>query len=437
MEELKKGSLESDERARSHFQQAINLDPAFSLAYSGMSLTYFNEWSCQLWDRWEVSQKGAYEWARKAIYLDEQNYVACLVLGRVYLYEAEYKLAEHYLRRALRLNPNDLDNLIHTASCFVYLGYQEEAEELYQKVLQLHPLNSKTYHYIGSFIAFERGRFEECIALGAGSSSPWIDTPAVLAAAYYALGDLVNMEKYWAMFLKRFQEKIAKGESVAPETAAQWFIDVSPYKHTSRMRPFLEYIGKKQIFAPRQFYRTATDSAQHYFLKEGELWVLMFDGKSIRMPEVKGLYDLAKLIQYPEKPVHCTELMGGGVVSKPVPVLDEKAKRVYRKKILELQEEIQYSERNNDLLRTTQLQQEYDHVVSHLATSLGLHGRTRKVSGELEKVRSAVTWRIRHAIQKIKKNHPALGKHLSMSIKTGILCRYAPEKPMAWIVEDK
>jgi tetratricopeptide (TPR) repeat protein len=149
MDELKKASIEADQIAREHFQKAIDIDPTYSLAHSGMSLTYFNEWSCQLWERWDVSQKGAYDWAKKAIDLDEQNYVAALVLGRIYLYEAEYDTAEHYLRRALRLNPNDIDSLIQIASCFVYLGYVREAEKLYNKVLQLNPLNQNHYDATG------------------------------------------------------------------------------------------------------------------------------------------------------------------------------------------------------------------------------------------------------------------------------------------------
>ena len=126
-QELKKGSLESDVKARSYFLKAIDIDPTYSLSYSGMSLTYFNEWSCQLWDRWEVSQNGAYEWAFKALELDEQNYVAAYVLGRVFLYEGKYETAEHYLRKSLRLNPNDPESLIQITSCFVYLGYTLEA----------------------------------------------------------------------------------------------------------------------------------------------------------------------------------------------------------------------------------------------------------------------------------------------------------------------
>jgi len=116
MEELKKGSIESDEIARQHFQKALEIQPDYSLAYSGMSLTYFNEWSCQLWHRWDLSKSGAYEWAQKAIELDDQNYIACMVLGKIFLYEGSYTTAEYYLRRSLQLNPNDPETLNYIAA---------------------------------------------------------------------------------------------------------------------------------------------------------------------------------------------------------------------------------------------------------------------------------------------------------------------------------
>src|SRR5690606_39645083 len=47
-QELKKGTLEADEQARIYFQQAMELDPHYPRAYTGMSLSYFNEWSCQI-----------------------------------------------------------------------------------------------------------------------------------------------------------------------------------------------------------------------------------------------------------------------------------------------------------------------------------------------------------------------------------------------------
>ncbi|MGF1587118.1 MAG: hypothetical protein ACFCUM_17490 [Bacteroidales bacterium] len=67
MEALKKGSVEADLQARQHFEKALDIQPDYALACTGMSLTYFNEWTCQLWDRWEVNKTGAFEWAQRAI----------------------------------------------------------------------------------------------------------------------------------------------------------------------------------------------------------------------------------------------------------------------------------------------------------------------------------------------------------------------------------
>ena len=435
MEELKKGTLQSDEKARLHFQHAIELDPTYSLAYSGMSMTYFNEWSCQLWERWDVSQVGAYEWARKAIELDEQNYVAACVLGRVHLYEEQYNIAEHYLRRALKLNPNDVDNVIQIASCFVFLGYITEAEALYEDILRRDPLHSGTYHHVASLIAFEAGQYEKCIALGANSTTPWVDFPAMMAAAYYKTGDLVNMRLSWDRFLTGFQKKILKGNELNEAQALQWIINVNPYKGKTNMQDFWQYIGGKQPpSSSRVFARAASLDRENYIIKENDRWQICFDGEVIYLTEVKGFYDLTILLSNPEKQFHCTELAGGGIVSAVEPVFDEKAKRHYQKKILELQEEIKWSEDNNDLQRTTSLQKEYDEIVDHLSISLGIGKRVRKVNDPLEKARSAVTWRIRTAIQKINKENTSLGKHLSQAVKTGLFCSYNPERPVRWLL---
>jgi hypothetical protein len=104
--------------------------------------------------------------------------------------------------------------------------------------------------------------------------------------------------------------------------------------------------------------------------------------------------------------------------------------------MIELQEEIKWLEDNNDLQRSATLHKEYDDIVDHLMSSLGLRGKIRKTHDVLDKTRSAVTWRIRNSIQKIEKVHPMLAKHLSASVKTGIFCTYNPEKPVRWITSD-
>jgi predicted nuclease of predicted toxin-antitoxin system len=197
--------------------------------------------------------------------------------------------------------------------------------------------------------------------------------------------------------------------------------------------PFWKFIGGGKIAAvERQFLKT-TPAEKNYFLKEAEIWQISHEGKSVLMTELKGFYDLATLLGNPERQFHCMELMGGGLETQPEFVFDEKAKRSYQKKILELQEEIKWSEGHNDFQRTAMLHKEYDDIVGHLSASLGLQGRIRKSNDGMDRIRSAVTWRIRTAIQKIEKVHPLLAKHLSASIKTGLLCVYRPEKPVRWI----
>ena len=57
-------------------------------------------------------------------------------------------------------------------------------------------------------------------------------------------------------------------------------------------------------------------------------------------------------------------------------------------------------------------------------------GRARKMSDPIERVRKAVTNRIREAIQRIDKQHPDLGHHLQSAIHTGYYCGYSPERPV-------
>lgn len=437
MEELKKGTLAADENARHLFQKAIDIDPGYSLAYSGMSLTFFNEWSCRLWERWEVSRLGAYEWARKAIDLDNQNYIAAVVLGRVHLHEGNYDLSEHYLRRALRLNPNDTDCLIQIASCFVFLGYVDEAHALHQRALQLTPINLDNYKHIAAFIALERGEFAESLETGRHVAAPWLDFDAFLAAAAYHGGNLAEMQFHWGKFLKRFELSVLKNPADGPLDAVQWLRIVNPYKGNSYFEKFLDFIRSPDVEDQPAFESNADRPGlpRYAIVKRGDLWEMSFDGRSMIAIELKGFYDLARMLATPEKDFHCTELMGTGLFAEGEPVFDEKAKRAYRKRLQELKEEIDELDLLHNHDRRTQLQMEYDSLMRHLTTALGIGGKRRKTNDPVEKVRSAVTWRVRKAIQRIEKEHPSFGKHLAVSIKTGVFCAYRPEAAPAWTVD--
>jgi len=435
MEQIKKGTPESDMKARDYFQEALKIDPNYSLACSGMSLTYFNEWSCQLWERWDVCKGGAYEWAQKAIDLDGQNHVAAFVLGRTLLYNGEYERSEHYLRKALRLSPNDVDSLAQIAQCFAYLDYTIEAEKIYLKIINLNPLQDNGYNQMGSFIYFELRNFEKCIELGEKiDQASWIDFDAYMAAACYHLGDMKKMRTNWEAYLNKFKNKISGNSQDVEIRALNWMMEINPYKGRSPMHDFWEFIGEKNScseivkVSPVQPKRT-----KGTFLKDNGFWQMEYEGKKILLPEVKGFIDIAELVANPEKEVHCAELMGSVLTESAEILIDETAKKQYQHRILEIQQELDEAEMNNDSAVSLRLQEEYDNLLSHLSSSLGLRNKSRNSGNPVEKARSAITWRIRNAIRKIENAHPELGKHLKISLKTGTFCSYKPEKPVTWI----
>ena len=437
MEELKKGTLESDNKARAFFQQALEMDNNYSRAFAGLSLSYFNEWSCQFWERWDYSQKGAFEYALKAVELDESNYISMSVLGRLYVYKGEWERAEHFLRKSLRLNPNDTDNLMMIASGFIYLNYLEEAESLYLKALKLNPINTDWYFSFASMLYFEKGDFQKCIELGLKTdfNTVMVDMSAFIAAAYYHLKEFAKMKDYWAKYLEMFQIKILRGGELDEKEALKWIRNVNPFKGDSNMLPFLNYMSELSGYSISWENKKPANTGKihNVFHHDGKLWEMKYEGRDVRMPRMKGFRDISRLLSLQGQEIHCMELMESQVpISDSEQMIDKKAKSEYRERIVQLQEDMEEAELMNDAVRSNHLQEEYDQLIDHLSKSLGLGGKLRNVPDQVDKARSAVTWRIRSAIKKIGEVHESLGTHLTASIKTGTFCKYCPERTIPW-----
>jgi hypothetical protein len=78
------------------------------------------------------------------------------------------------------------------------------------------------------------------------------------------------------------------------------------------------------------------------------------------------------------------------------------------------------------------LSREREALLAELSATTGLGGRLRVAGSPTERMRKAVTYRIRHAIARIADAHPELGRHLRASVRTGTWCSYAPEHRVDW-----
>src|SRR5262245_16317859 len=83
LEHIRKGTLEADVEARRYFERALEIDPSYARAYAGLSLSYFNEWSCQAWVKWDENERLSHEYAQRAVALDEADAMVQVVLGRI------------------------------------------------------------------------------------------------------------------------------------------------------------------------------------------------------------------------------------------------------------------------------------------------------------------------------------------------------------------
>jgi hypothetical protein len=174
------------------------------------------------------------------------------------------------------------------------------------------------------------------------------------------------------------------------------------------------------------------DAARAVLRREGSTWLARYDGVEARLNDGKGLRDCVALLARPGQELHVLELAGGVATAGPQAALDDTAVAAYRRRILDLQADVDEAEADHDLARAARAADELDLVLAELQRSLGMGGHARPLRDEHERARQAVRARIRYAIGKVAEVHPALGRHLEASVRTGTFCSYRPERAVAW-----
>lgn len=430
---LKRSTLEGDEQARHWFQRALACDPHYSRAYLGLSLTYFNEWTCQLWQRWDENEQRAYEYAERALELDNEDHYAQLVLGRVLLFRREFERAEQHVERAIALNANDADCLIQASMAMALLDRVALSRQWFERAQRLNPYHEAWYYAYAGVVAFVQEAYDEMVRYA--SRIPldlMVDVPAYLAVAHLQLGRPEQARSLANQYVKQFCETIIQGRTPEAGEAIRWLQHTNPYrnpKHEQRLLEGLRAAGMHQEAVPLPL-APAADS--HAFRRVGSLWLASFEGRDVWLPHLKGFADIAALLAVPGRPVHCSELIGGATSVNEDEQMDGKARRAYQERIAALNEVLSEAQQNNDSGRAGAAQQELDTLLEHVSAALGLGGRSRKLGSLAERSRSAVTQRVKAALKRIGNAHPALGAHLANSIQTGTFCVYQPETPLEW-----
>jgi len=171
---------EGYQRSIEYFQQAIDEDPEYGLAYAGLADTY-NLMALQGHiDRTEGRDK-AVDLSKKALGLDDQLAEAHNVLASIYTYiDRDWESAYREYLMAIEINPNYPTVHHYYSEYLSIIGKHEEARQHINKAIELDPL-SFVIRYVSVKLNFHQGQFQEalldlqrCRELNHGKDHHWI-----------------------------------------------------------------------------------------------------------------------------------------------------------------------------------------------------------------------------------------------------------------------
>lgn len=295
--------------------------------------------------------------------------------------------------------------------------------------------------------------------------SPWLEASAALARARLALLDAdPNLAAEcagaaagaWSHIGAPFETAVAR--SILAEAHAMAGRDaVARLERDAAILGFERYGApvRARALGERTHEDPSAERAPHRasFRLDGEIRSVSFSGTTVFLRDLKGFRYLARLLAEPEREFHVLDLVAveqGTLPTGPpaavgppeldeaartgIPVLDEQARTAYRRRLTEIEADIEDAARCNDLGRLELAERDRDFLIAELSRAVGLGGRFRSVGSDVERARTAVTRALRYSADRLAAEIPDLGAHLSASLRTGTYCSYRPDPmvPTVW-----
>lgn len=194
------------------------------------------------------------------------------------------------------------------------------------------------------------------------------------------------------------------------------------------------------------------DAESCVFRCDGDTRTVRFDGITVLLHDLIGLRFLERMLCEPGREFHVLDLVaveGGSLpaLAKDSEIgttradlgdagflLDDQARKAYKRRLLDVDEDIEEAAAMNDSGRLALAQADREYLINELSRAVGLGDRTRKAGETSERARSSVTRSLRYGMSRIAEHHPSLAEHLAQTVPTGTYCVYAPDSrvPTEW-----
>jgi tetratricopeptide (TPR) repeat protein len=286
-------------------------------------------------------------------------------------------------------------------------------------------------------LALIDGDLESAMHQAASATAAWADIGApfeaaaarmVLGEARQRSGDAAGAQMEWDAARSAFD---VFGAGLWAERAERLAAELPPVASSTR----------------------AGTGATATFRCEGDTRTISFGDLTVLMRDLKGFRYVERLLDEPGREFHVLDLVAidrgslppgpaatqeydvaASGIGEGLPVLDDEARAAYRRRLAEVDEDIEEATQMNDLGRIELAHRDREYLVAELARAVGLGGRSRSTGGASERARTSVTRSLRYALSRLAEHHPAVAAHLEQRVGTGTYCVYTPDSlaPIVW-----
>ncbi|MBI3528397.1 MAG: adenylate/guanylate cyclase domain-containing protein [Betaproteobacteria bacterium] len=217
---LQRTTSESNIAARRMLEKAVDLDPKFAEAYALLSHTYHRDWTMG-WSQERQTLERAFEFAERAIALDDLLPAAYRALATALLWQRAHDKAIIVAQRAVDLAPSDAHSHFILGEVLSW-SHPEKAIVPVQKAMRLNPHYPPSYSYTLGHVHFLMRRYDDALAelnRVVSRNPDWLPAHGFLAATYAELGRF-----------EQAQQAMREAERISPAVLAKPFIERLPYE---------------------------------------------------------------------------------------------------------------------------------------------------------------------------------------------------------------
>lgn len=183
------GSREEILQAREYYEKAAELQPDSAAAYSGLAITYCAEYPSDWTEDRAIAAQRCFEFARKAIALDDSDSNAHLALATAYRdIDEDFELSLKHMNLAISANPNDYWSYCAKCNLMTVTGEYDEGVSCGEEAIRRSPLLPDSCLRNIGLAEYLSGRYQHALGHFRESPNPEPQVEAYVAACYAQLG---------------------------------------------------------------------------------------------------------------------------------------------------------------------------------------------------------------------------------------------------------